>query len=117
MTDFVASHDRIWPRMNYRVAFVPLKPLLLVWLLTIGTAAAQFVAFNDHAPGAGTSANTTTWNVFGDAPGSSGPLKNVSTGANLPVTLTITRSATGVTAASSQGSPSSGTPLYNTFNG
>src|SRR5262245_51632580 len=103
--------------MNYRAVFAPTKLFLLLWLLTVGTATAQFVAFNDHAPGAGTAANTTTWNVFGDAPGSSGPLKNISTGANLPVTLTITRSATGVTAASSQGSPSPGTPLYNTFNG
>jgi len=30
---------------------------------------AQFVAFNDHAPGSGTAPNTTTWNVEGQSPG------------------------------------------------
>lgn len=77
----------------------------------------QFVAFNDHAPGAGTSSNTTTWNALGDSPGSSGLLKNIATGTNLPVTLTITRTTTGVGSSSTQGTPAAGTPLYAAFNG
>ena len=79
--------------------------------------AAQFVAYNDHAPGAGTSPNATTWDAFGNAPGSSGPLKDITTGANLPVTLTITSTGAGVSAANTQAVPSPGTPVYATFNG
>ena len=84
--------------------------------LSIAMSHAQFVAFNDHAPGAGTAANTTTWNVEGQAPGRTGPLKDITTGANLPVTLTITVSGN-VTYEGAQANPSPGTPLYNTFNG
>src|SRR5215216_5290026 len=90
--------------------------LLVPLIICNGIAHAQFVAFNDHAPGAGTAANTTTWNVNGDTPGRTGPLKNILTGADLPVVLTI--SVTGaVTGEGSQGQPAPGTPLYNTFNG
>jgi hypothetical protein len=85
-------------------------------LLAAGTAPAQFVAFNDHAPGAGTAAFATTWNILGNAPGSSGPLLDINSGATLPITLTITRSGT-VVASSAAANPDPGTPLYNTFNG
>src|SRR3954470_18929672 len=70
---------------------------------------AQFLAYNDHAPGAGTAAHTTTWDVFGSPPGSTGRLKDSKTGADLPVTLTISITPTGVTGASTQGSPAAGT--------
>jgi regulation of enolase protein 1 (concanavalin A-like superfamily) len=105
--------------MNYKCVVQLAGLSFLFSILTAVKAPAQFVAFNDHAPGAGTAPNTTTWNVFGAAPGASGPLKDITTGANLPVTLTITISGTGgnsVTAAATQGNPAPGTPLYNTFN-
>jgi hypothetical protein len=92
--------------------------LLLSWIVFGQSAVnAQFLAYNDHAPGAGTSANTTTWNVLGAAPGSSGPLKDAKTGANLPVTLSITTSESGVLGDVNQGLPAAGTPLFNAFNG
>ena len=78
---------------------------------------AQFVAFNDHAPGAGTSPNATTYDVFGAGVGSAGPLKDINTGATLPVTLTITTSGSGIAPAGTQGRPVVGTPLYDAFNG
>src|SRR3954466_140850 len=77
---------------------------------------AQFVAFNDHAPGAGTSPNATTYDVFGAGVGSSGPLKDITTGAILPVTLTIAITPSGVTPAGTQGNAEVGTPLYDAFN-
>ena len=83
---------------------------------SIAVSHAQFVAFNDHAPGSGTAPNTTTWNVEGQPPGRTGALKNINTGADLPVILTITVSGN-VTFEGSQGNPSPGTPLYNVFNG
>ncbi|HMJ91041.1 MAG TPA: immunoglobulin domain-containing protein [Candidatus Acidoferrum sp.] len=78
----------------------------------------QWVAFNDHAATNTTHVNATRWNVFGTAngaPGASGLLKNISSGANLPVTLTIANS--GASAAGTQGQPAVGTPTYNVFNG
>src|SRR5262245_8115772 len=89
---------------------------LLASLLAGGTAKAQFVAFNDHAPGAGTAPNTTTWNVEGQAPGRTGPLKDIVSGLDLPAILTITV-AGNVTFEGTQGTPSPGTPLYDAFNG
>jgi Lamin Tail Domain/CotH kinase protein len=86
--------------------------LSLFFLTSVGRA--QFVAFNDHAPGSGTAANATTWNIMGNSPGSSGALKDVDSGSALPVTVTITRTgsiSTGPTGAN----PDPGTPLYNTF--
>jgi hypothetical protein len=86
-------------------------------LATLSPVDAQFVAYNDQAPGAGTSPNTTTWDVFGNAPGSSGSLKDIQSGVSLPVTLTITISDSGVGAASTQANPAPATPLYDAFNG
>ncbi len=82
-------------------------------------ALAGWVAFNDHAAGTGTHVNATRWNAFntaGGAPGSSGFLKNIVSGANLPVTLAITTNA-GVTLAGTQGAAATGTPAYSLFNG
>jgi hypothetical protein len=78
----------------------------------------QWTAYNDHYAGPGTHANATAWNVFGTAggaPGAAGPLKNIASGADLPVTLTITN--TGAVGGTTSGSPGAGTPAYNTFNG
>lgn len=78
---------------------------------------AQWVAYNDHAPGPGTSPNATTWDIFGNGAGSSGPMKNIETGASLPVTLTITTSDSGLAAAGGQGIPAVGTPAHTIFSG
>ena len=94
--------------------------IALAYLLLVlgGAAQAQFVAFNDHYQGPNSNPNDSFWNVYGTtggAPGNSGPLKNILTGANLPVTLTIQNvSATGGTTS---GSPSAGTPASSVFNG
>ena len=96
------------------LACLPLASLFLS-----EAANGQFVAFNDHAPGTigvTTHSNATTWNIFGNSPGASGPLKDIVSGATLPVTVTITRSGT-VNASPTAGNPNAGTPLYNTFNG
>ena len=85
-------------------------------LLAVGAGRAQFVSFNDHAPGTGTAPFATTWNIVGNPPGSSGALQDIISGTTLPVTVTITRSGT-VTASPTAANPSPGTPLYNTFNG
>lgn len=80
-----------------------------------GTA---WVAFNDHYSGPTTHPNATAWNVFdtfNGAPGNSGRLRNVDSGATLPVVLTITNlNANPGTAA---GAPAPGTPAYEVFNG
>ncbi|MCX7872391.1 MAG: lamin tail domain-containing protein [Verrucomicrobiae bacterium] len=75
-----------------------------------------WVAFNDHVPGPGTHTNTTTWNIFGYDPGATGYLKNIVSGTNLPVRVSISYSGN-VMPASTAGVPAAGTPLYNTFNG
>jgi len=94
-------------------------PVLTWALLFPGLAGAQFVAFNDHAPGTiglTTASNATTWNILGNSPGASGALKDITAGTNLPVTVTITY--TGAVAKAANGAnPNPGTPLYNTFNG
>jgi len=73
------------------------------------------VAFNDHAPGARTAANATRWSALVTA-SSMGPLKDIQTGENLPVTLAITRSGT-VMGANTQGTPATGTPVQQMFGG
>ncbi|MCX8155774.1 MAG: lamin tail domain-containing protein [Verrucomicrobiae bacterium] len=79
-----------------------------------GTA---WVAFNDHLAGPGTHTNTTAWNVFNgfnNSPTNRGNLRNIETGAVLPVVLTITNlNASPGTAA---GAPAVGTPAYEVFN-
>src|SRR6185369_16052287 len=47
----------------------------------------------------------------------SGTLTNIATGAQLPVTVTITTSGPGLTFGTSSGAPPAGSPAYNTFNG
>jgi alpha-tubulin suppressor-like RCC1 family protein len=82
-----------------------------------GMLSAQWVAFNDHAPGSGTHAHATRYHVFANGSPAAGQLRNISNGTNLLTMLTITRSASGVVANDSYGTPASGTPLFNVFNG
>src|ERR1051325_4599778 len=72
-------------------------------------ATASFVAFNDHVPGLSTGSNLTT---FG--PGQSGALKDVSTGTDLPVQVSVSASASPNTI---QGRPFFGTPASIVFDG
>ena len=97
---------------------IRLSRVLLALLAGGGIVEAQFVAFNDHYQGPNSNPNDTFWNVFGTAggaPGNGGPLKNITNGANVGVTLTITN----VNAAGSivAGAPDVGTPAYGVFNG
>lgn len=101
------------PRRPARLA------VFLMPLFACAFARAQFVAFNDHAPGTigvTTHSNATTWNIFGNPPGASGPLKDINSGLDLPVTVTITRLGM-VNPSTSANNPNEGTPLYSTFNG
>src|SRR5258706_13894412 len=87
-------------------------------LVLVSVARAQFVAFNDHYSGPATHPNATTWNIWGTtagAPGSSGPLRDIATGATLPVILTITNYNAGANNLSL--APNAGSAAYNIFNG
>src|SRR2546423_2768847 len=82
-------------------------------LFTLTSASyAQWVAFNDQGAGAGTSPNATTNDIFAQ---SSGPLRNIANGANLPAILTIARAGTGFFYVNSGATPPPGSPLYNAF--
>lgn len=73
-------------------------------------------AFNDHFAGPNTHPNATAWNPLGTdygAPGNSGPLKDIYSGRNLPVTLTITASY--YSTGGAMGKPNAGTPAGNWF--
>ncbi len=92
--------------------------IVVFWLISVSAARSQFVAFNDHAPGVigvTTSSNATTWDIFAGPPGATGRLRDIKTGANLAVTLTITTNGF-VQAANAGANPLPGTPLYNVFN-
>ncbi|HZR18234.1 MAG TPA: lamin tail domain-containing protein, partial [Verrucomicrobiae bacterium] len=93
-------------------SFLPIH--LLALLFSTFAAPGQFVAFNCQAPGASTSPNATTWNIFGNPPG--GSLKDIHSGAVLPVSVAIATNGA-VLAASAGDGPLPGTPLYNAFNG
>ncbi|HYE33253.1 MAG TPA: lamin tail domain-containing protein [Methylomirabilota bacterium] len=93
-----------------------LRPLVgALALVAAYSVQAQFVAYNDHAPGAGTAVNATTWNALGAAPGASGFLKDIQTGANLTVRLSIT--SAGAIGDAAQAQPAAGTPAHAAFNG
>jgi hypothetical protein len=93
--------------------------LALCGMTTVSQA--QWTAFNDHVPGSSsqTHSNATTLKIpAATAPTSTNiVLKNIATGANLPATLTITRSANGTAYNLNGAAPAINTPLYNTFNG
>ena len=85
-------------------------------LLLAAQLNAQWVAFNDHTPLAGTTApHATCYNVFGTIYGTSGNLTNIADGSQLAATLTIVNSGAG--GGATAGVPDAGTPLYDTFNG
>src|SRR6476646_10679934 len=95
-----------------------LSVALLIGLCAVSPLRAQFVAFNDHYAGPGTHANATAWNVFGTtggAPGTGGPLRDITSGGTLGVVLNITTN-NAVQGGTTSGAPSPGTPAYNVFN-
>jgi len=79
-----------------------------------GPPTEDWTAFNDHVPdyAGGTHANTTAYSANATT---SGWLKNIDTGANTDVTLTVT--ASGVRYANLQGNPASGTDAHDVFDG
>jgi|GEM_PF-872123 len=77
-----------------------------------GGGASSFVAFNDHVAGPATHPNATTYAANGTA---AGVLKDIRTGDETGVTLTISQS--GVVFQSGVGLPSPGTDAYRIFNG
>jgi len=89
---------------------------LLLPSLSAVLCRAQFVAFNDQSPGPGTALNATAWDVFGNSPGSAGPLRDINSGLALPIQVAITATA-GVVPAAGGVNPNVGTPLDNVFHG
>ncbi len=92
--------------------------LLGVLALAIGARAAgpeAWVAFNDHFQGPNTHSNATVYAppAFGI---NSGPLRDIVTGAALPVALTITNNP-GIQSSWAMTGPAPGTPAYQIFNG
>lgn len=86
-------------------------------------AQAQFVAFNDQAPGKGTSTNATTWSVSTNS-GRVLTLRDINSGNTVGVTLRLETNQVNVAGSrvyfpfpSTAGLPASGTPAYNTFYG
>ena len=76
-----------------------------------GTGAAQWVAYNDHAPGViGTQTHikATTYNARGTLQTNAGYMKDIETGTDLPVSLTITTSGS-ISYGSTAGVPNAGT--------
>src|SRR5689334_2892440 len=94
--------------------------LLFVVLSLLSNAHAQWVAFNDHVAGPGTSNRTTRYLIPGSgvAGASTGPLTNIATGAQLPATLQIVNQSLSdtVTFGSGGAAPPVGSPAHNTFN-
>ncbi|WCJ60043.1 Ig-like domain-containing protein [Fontisphaera persica] len=85
----------------------------MVAQVSVYNAWPHWTAYNDHAAGAGTGPNVSTYNVFG---ANAGPLTNVFTGERLAATMTATANA-GVEPAGTMGVPLPETPAYNLFNG
>ncbi|MEA3367253.1 MAG: hypothetical protein U9R68_03955, partial [Planctomycetota bacterium] len=78
-----------------------------------GVPSAGFVTYNDHIAGPGTHASTTTYAAIGTA---SGFLKDIDTGADTSVTLTVSDSG-GLSYQNYQAYPAPGTDAYDVFNG
>src|SRR5689334_13995507 len=98
---------------NYRTKWVQLLwGCLVVCAFSVfaGSVRAQFVAFNDYAPGGGTHPNATAY-----APGGSGKLKDIASGALGTVNLLVYSSA--INYGALQGSPGYGTPAFIIFDG
>src|SRR4051812_7717964 len=94
--------------MDYMHSSRVQRLVLWVWALSCICSArvegaTGFVAFNDYVSGLGTGSNVTTYQ-----PGQGGALKNVSNGANLGATVTVT--GLGQTTGAVQGRPDYGSP-------
>ncbi|MBI3868975.1 MAG: hypothetical protein HY299_10650 [Verrucomicrobia bacterium] len=76
------------------------------------TTPLSWVAFNDFAPGPGTHSNATSIHVFTNQVGF---LRDIRTGDNLPVSLTI--ESFGASGANVSANPAPGTPASNVFGG
>src|SRR4051812_37968460 len=103
---------------RYRDMFLRSMAAIVIGICAVFPARGQFVSFNDHYTGPGTHANATSWNVFGTtggAPGTGGPLRDITNGATLGVVLNITTN-NAVQGGTTSGAPSPGTPAYNVFN-
>ena len=92
----------------------PLLVLSVILLASVGQA--QWVAFNDHAPGPGTHTNTTRFNIFGPDDGTNGLLRDVNTGFILPTRLSISRVGPSLDGRLGTNA-AAGTPLYDAFQG
>jgi uncharacterized delta-60 repeat protein len=77
---------------------------------------AQWVAVNDQGPGPSTHPNAMRYDAFGANDGTGGPLRDIQTGATLPVTLTITMRGF-VNGQPSGSDPPLDSALYQTFHG
>ena len=86
-------------------------------LFSSGMVSAQWIAFNDHAPGTGTHVNATRYNVFHNTYPQNGQLRDIRSGTNLAVTLTVAPGTSGVTANDGWANPAPGTPAFNAFYG
>lgn len=99
---------------NYGASNSP-APIQIIVSPPVGS---QWVAYNDHYAGATTHPYATAWNALGTlsgAPGNSGYLRNIVSGTNLPVTLTITNY--NMTYGYTAGAPAAGTPAALLFGG
>ena len=83
-------------------------------LSALVTARAQFVAVNDFNTGPGTADNATSYGPAALGETAMGPLKDLSTGSSLPVSLSITAT---IIQANPGADPAPNTPLALTFAG
>jgi len=97
--------------------------LVWVFLLIIAgcSALGDWVAYNDHVPTSGlTHSNTTTLKIPSSTNGPISTnivLKDIRTGTNVGVVLTISRTGPSVYYNQGGAQPAAGTPLYNAFSG
>ena len=101
---------RLLPTSVSAFAGILRASLLLAAIMPM--ARAEFSAYNDIVSGPATHANTT---LYAPNATSSGLMKDIDTGANTPVTLTVSQSGVGY--ESSTAVPSAGTDADNIFGG
>ena len=101
---------------------MPRKPFAFIcgFLGLLETGHSQFIAYNDHVPGVGTGPNVTTWsintnNIGVNPPPPPLPLKDVTSGATLGITVQFATNR--VIFAGTSGNPFPGTPAYTNFHG
>lgn len=99
-----------WPKCAYSVHVNVTQAVSVAMFLASLSLNAQFVAFNDIGSGPGTSSNATLYSL--SAP-TTGPLRNVTNGTSLPVSVAL--SGSGTAASTAADNPDPGTPAYNVF--